>query len=160
MGTDLEKRIDRLESLEALRKLKHTYCKYCDENYDSEKLKTLFWDDAVWDAGPQFGQHKGPDAIAAFFKAVSASIVWARHYVINERIELSDDGNAATGEFQIIEPCTFKTDKGDQAAWLVGQYSESYTRRAGIWKYQTLKADIEFITPYDKGWAIAKSLEG
>ena len=156
--SNLEARIDRLESMEAIRTLKHSYCKYCDEDYNPEKLKTLFWDDAVWDAGEQFGQHKGPDAIAEFFQAVSADIVWARHFVVNERINV--DGDSANGEFQIIQPCTFKVKGEDQAAWLIGQYTETYTRRDGVWKYQTLKADIEFITPYEKGWHKAKSLEG
>lgn len=155
--SDLEARIDRLESMEAIRTLKHSYCKYCDEDYNPEKLKTLFWDDAVWDAGPQFGEHKGPEAIAAFFQAVSADIVWARHFVVNERINV--EGDSANGEFQIIQPCTFKVNGNDQAAWLIGQYTETYTRRDGVWKYQTLKADIEFITPYEKGWHKAKSLE-
>ena len=151
--SDLEKRVDKLESMEDIRRLKHTYCKYCDEDYNPEGLKTLFWDDAVWDAGEQFGQHKGPDAIAKFFTAVSADIVWARHFVVNERIDVDVDANTGAGEFQIIQPCTFKVEGKDQAAWLIGQYTETYSRRDGVWKYQTLQADIEFITPYEKGWA-------
>jgi hypothetical protein len=156
MASDLEQRLDRLESIEAIRRLKHTYCKYCDQNYDPDGLASLFWEDAVWDAGPDFGKHVGPAAIRAFFADVSAAIVWARHLVMNERIDV--EGDQARAEFQIIQPCTFKGESADRAAWLVGQYTESYTRRAGLWKYQTLRADIEFITPYELGWHKAKSL--
>jgi len=155
MSSDLEKRIDRLESLEAIRKLKHTYAKYCDENYNPTKLKTLFWDDAVWDAGEQFGEHKGPEAIGAFFAQVSTSFLWARHYVINERIELSEDGNSAKAEWQIIEPCTLNSEKGPEATWLMAQYNDVYTRRNGVWKFQRLQADINFMVPHSEGWAAA-----
>jgi hypothetical protein len=158
--SDLEKRIDRLESLEAIRKLKHTYCKYCDENYNPEKLKTLFWDDAVWDAGPQFGEHKGPEAIGKFFAEVSGSFLWARHYVINERIELSEDGHSAKGEWQIIEPCTLKGENGPEASWLMAQYNDVYTRRHGVWKFQRLQADIAFMVPHATGWAEATTPKG
>lgn len=158
MSTDLERRIDRLESLEAIRKLKHTYCKFCDNGYDPDGIASLFWDDAVWDAGPGFGSYRGPDAIREFFDGVSGQITWARHLVVNELIEV--EGDSATGEFQIIQPCTFASAEreGGQAAWLIGKYTEEYTRNDGVWKYQRLQADIEFITPYEMGWHKAKSL--
>lgn len=154
----LATRLDRLESLEAIRRLKHTYCKYCDENYNPEKLATLFWDDAVWDAGPGFGQHAGPAAIAAFFRQVSDSFLWARHYVFNERIDILDDGDNARGEWQILEPCTLKGEAGPTASWLMAQYNETYTRRDGIWKFQTLQAEIAFMVPHSEGWAKATTV--
>ncbi len=159
MSRTIEQRLDRLESLEAIRRLKHQYCAYCDDQYNADKLKNLFWDDAIWDAGPQFGQFIGPEAIASFFTNVSASIVWARHFVFNELIDLDEDCDSAQGKFQILEPCTFRTTKADQAAWLIGSYTESYRRREGLWKFQSLKADIAFISPYEKGWAKAKNLD-
>ena len=159
MSDELLRRIDRLESLEAIRTLKHLYCKHCDNGYDADAIASLFWDDAVWDAGPGFGRYEGPDAIREFFASVSADIIWARHLVVNELIDIA--GDSATGEFQIIQPCTFGNgDGGDggQAAWLLGRYEEVYARRDGIWKYLRLTAEIEFITPYEQGWHKAKSL--
>lgn len=158
MTDNLLRRIERLESLEAIRKLKHLYCKHCDNGYQPDAIASLFWDDAVWDAGPGFGSYRGPEAIGEFFASVSAQIIWARHLVVNELIEV--DGDRATGEFQIIQPCTFASGAGGQAAWLIGKYDEVYTRREGVWKYQRLRAEIEFITPYEQGWHKAKSLDG
>lgn len=155
MHDELAARVDRLESLESIRLLKHTYCKYCDEGYAPDKLATLFWDDAVWDAGPELGKHVGPQAIAAFFSKISGSFLWARHYVFNERIELSPDGERATGEWQILEPCTLQSDAGPTASWLMAQYNDSYARRAGVWKFQSLQADIAFMVPHSEGWARA-----
>ena len=155
MVDTLEVRLDRLESLEAIRRLKHAYCKYCDDHYDSQKLATLFWDDAVWDAGPQFGQHVGPVAIGAFFARISGSFLWARHYVFNERIDLLGDGDSARGEWQILEPCTVDGEAGPTASWPMAQYDETYSRRGGVWKFQTLRADIAFLVPHLDGWAKA-----
>jgi len=39
MSDDLAKRIDRLESIEAIKKLKHLYMNYCDLGYPPEKLE-------------------------------------------------------------------------------------------------------------------------
>lgn len=156
--SDLATRLDRLESLESIRRLKHSYCKACDNGYDAPAIAALFWPDGVWDAGPAFGRFVGPDAIREFFAEVSGQIVWARHLVTNEIIDIDPSGDAASGEFQIIQPCTFAGDDGPRAAWLVGKYTETYARRDGVWRYASLRADIEFITPYELGWHKAKSL--
>lgn len=159
MTGDLEARIDRLESLEAIRRLKHSYCKACDNDYDAAAIAALFWDDGVWDAGPAFGRFVGPEAIAGFFAEVSSQIVWARHLVTNEILDVDAAADAASGEFQIIQPCTFAGEEGPRAAWLIGSYTESYARRNGEWRYLSLRADIEFITPYELGWHKAQSLD-
>ena len=155
---DIESRLDRLESLESIRRLKHTYCKACDNGYDANAIADLFCADGVWDAGPEFGRHVGPDAIAEFFRGVSGAIVWARHLVMNELLDVEPGSDRGHGEFQIIQPCTFAGEQGPRAAWLVGRYEETYRRENGTWKYASLRADIEFITPYELGWHRAKSL--
>jgi ketosteroid isomerase-like protein len=155
----IETRVDRLESLEAFRRLKHAYCRACDDGYDADAIAALFWDDAVWDAGPEFGRHEGPAAIAAFFRGVSSAIVWARHLVTNELLEADVANDRGTGEYQILQPCTFAGDDGPRAAWLVGRYEEVYERRDGEWRYASLRAEIEFITPYELGWHKATSLD-
>ena len=41
MSDNLAKRIDRLESIEAIKKLKHLYMNYCDLGYPPAKLKGI-----------------------------------------------------------------------------------------------------------------------
>ena len=45
----LEKRIQVLEDIEEIKKLKHRYCALCDADYDADALAELFTEDAVWD---------------------------------------------------------------------------------------------------------------
>jgi hypothetical protein len=145
---DLAKRVRRLEDIEELKKLKAQYCAYCDDNYNPEGLAGLFIEDGVWDAGEGFGRHVGHEAIKAFFRAVSKDITFAAHMVLNPVLEV--DGDRATGKWYILMPATLKETT---AAWLLGKYDEEYVRVRGRWMYKSLKADILFFSPHDKGWA-------
>jgi hypothetical protein len=48
---DLEKRIKLVEDIEAIKKLKHQYCHYCDANYDADAIAALYTEDAIWEGG-------------------------------------------------------------------------------------------------------------
>lgn len=45
---ELERRVQGLEDSEEIKKLKVRFAKYCDNNYDTDKLGELFTEDAVW----------------------------------------------------------------------------------------------------------------
>ena len=54
---ELEKRLQTLEDIEAIKRLKARYCAMCDAGYDSDGLAGLFTEDAVWDGG-SFGTRR------------------------------------------------------------------------------------------------------
>ena len=66
---DLDRRIRRLEDLEAIKQLKARYAALCDANYDADGLAALFTADAVWDGG-QLGKSEGREAIRQFFPRI------------------------------------------------------------------------------------------
>ena len=76
----LERRVQRLEDLEAIRDLKARYAAACDNGYDADTLAAMFTEDAVWD-GATLGRHVGREAIRAFFQGSSSRISFARHHV-------------------------------------------------------------------------------
>ena len=153
-GETLEARIDRLEAVEAIKKLKHQYCAYCDDGYDPEGIASLFVEDAVWDAGEAFGRYEGRAAIKEFFRGVSKQIVFAAHLVVNERIEV--DGDRARGDWCLIMPGTMIDDDGKRVAhWLSGVYDDRYVRIDGRWLFESLKVTIHFVKPHLEGWADA-----
>ena len=59
MSGTLEERIQRLEDIEAIRRLKHRCMAYADDGYDAESIVTLITPDAVWDGGEAFGRQEG-----------------------------------------------------------------------------------------------------
>ncbi len=152
---ELERRIQTLEDIEALRKLKARYCAYCDAGYDAEGLASLFTDDAVWDGGT-FGRFDGRKAIYDFFAGISKTLPFALHYVMNPLIEVH--GDRATGRWYLLEPCTFA--EGSQAVWGAARYEDRYLKVRGEWKFQEVKLISSFWTPYEQGWARKQSVAG
>ena len=153
MDGDLERRLGRLEAIEAIRELKARYADVCDTGYDPVRMRPFFTDDAVWDGGPRFGRHEGIDAVCEFFAGVSSLITWALHYMIAPTIEVADDGRTATGSWYLLEPCTIATDNGPQAMIITGRYADHYRKEADGWKFSEVVLDCQTISPLDQGWA-------
>ena len=76
----LQKRIQVLEDIEAIKKLKADYAAVCDDKYNPEKGIKLFTQDGIWNGGKDFGVHKGRKEIKKFFQGVAKNIVFAVHF--------------------------------------------------------------------------------
>ena len=150
MTDDLAKRIDRLESIEALKNLKHRYMQYCDLGYPPEKLGPLFTKDAVW-TSKDFGRHAGRPAIETFFRGISGQIVFAAHLAMNSIIEV--DGDKGTGAWRILMPCTMIDGGKRISRWLLGDYVEEYVRLNGVWLFSKIDFVVNFNVPADQSWA-------
>lgn len=157
MNETLETRIDRLESTEAIRKLKHVYMNHCDVGYPPSELGPLFVDEAVWTSAV-FGHHAGRDAIEAFFGAVSARIVFAAHLAMNCIIEV--DGDTATGKWRMLMPCTMMEDGCKVSRWILGDYDEDYVRLDGRWLFRKIDFLVNFNVPSREDWAGSETVRG
>ena len=149
-STDLEARIDRLESIEAIKKLKHVYMTYCDLGYQPADLGPLFVDDGVWTSAA-FGHHAGRQAIEEFFGGISAQIVFAAHLAMNFVIDV--DGDTATGKWRILMPCTMFEDGAHVSRWILGDYVEDYVRHDGEWRFAKIDFLVNFDVPSLESWA-------
>ncbi len=145
---ELERRIQVLEDIEAIRKLKARYADACDRTYPPDELANLFAEDAVWDGG-SFGRHEGREAIRQFFTRASSDIPFAMHYMINPII--AGDGDEARGKWHLFQACTFSAG-GDTPIWGAARYDEIYRRIDGNWLFWRLNLISEFWTPFDQGW--------
>ena len=150
MTESLETRVDRLESIEAIQKLKHVYMMYCDLGYAPAQLGPLFVDEAVWTSAA-FGEHTGRKAIEDFFGGISAQIVFAAHLAMNFIIEV--DGDSATGRWRLLMPCTMMKDGAKVSRWILGDYVEEYVRRDGKWLFQKIDFLVNFDVPSLDSWA-------
>jgi hypothetical protein len=144
----LRRRVDTLESQDAIRRLKARYMQACDDRL-GRGIADLFWPDGIWEAtGPNTtGQVVGREAIAAMFEASPRRLTFTTHYLTNEAIEVESD--RATGRWKLFEPCTFKDRL---ALWMGGHYVDVFKRRGGEWKFAHLRLHIEFRTPFEAGW--------
>ena len=160
---DLDRRLRRLEDIEAIKQLKARYCALCDADYDADGIAELFTADGVWDGGSTFGVATGRDGIRAHFAGAAARVTIARHQVMNPIIEV--DGDEATGHWLLFQPCTNADRSGEQAVWLAATYADTYRRQgggAGVdgWLIASTAIDVAFFTPFDVGWAEQRFLTG
>lgn len=153
MGLEqLEKRIRVLEDIEAIKKLKATYCAYCDDNFNIPALRTLFVEDATWD-GSRHGSAQGREAILSTLANAQNWVSFSVHMVMNPIIEV--EGDEATGQWYLFMACTQKNG-GENATWVSLRYDEEYLRVDGQWKFTSQKLTEYFWTPFDQGWVNAR----
>jgi hypothetical protein len=153
---NLERRIQMLEDIEAIKNLKAAYAAVCDDRYNPEKAVKLFTSDAVWDGGKDFGVHKGTKAIKKFFGQVAQNIVFAVHYFLQPVIKVSKKGDTATGKWYLWQACTLR---GGVAVWIAGLEYDKYRKVKGQWLMSGMKLKLFFMTPYERGWHKIKILK-
>ncbi len=155
VSEQLEKAIVRLESIEAIKRLKHTYMEYCDQGYPPAKLGPLFTDNAVW-TSELFGRYEGRAAIEEFFGGVSADIVFAAHLALNGIIDV--DGDRATGQWRLLMPCTLSEEGEKVSRWMLGEYDETYERHGDTWYFSKIDVFMNFNVRADESWADSASM--
>lgn len=141
-ATDLERRIARLEAIEAIKQLKARYCEICDDDHNPERIASVFAPDGIWE-GAGFGKAQGHDAIRELFRGFQQLISFSQHNVMNPQIQV--DGDRATGSWYFLGPFTFR--KKNENKWLVLRYDDDYVRIDGEWKYQHLRATLRTESP-------------
>ena len=63
---ELEKRMTRIEDIEAVKQLKATYCDICDDDHNPDRITTIFAEDGIWE-GAGVGKAEGIAARARDF---------------------------------------------------------------------------------------------
>lgn len=128
MTTELERRIDRLESAEAIRQLAARYALALDQR-DVPTLVSLFVPDV------QTGQGGvGHAALAEWFDPVLRPYRITFHLIGNHVIDFVD-ADHATG----VVYCRPEHEVGDLWVVMPMQYWDRYERRDGVWSFKSRK---------------------
>jgi hypothetical protein len=149
----LNARIRRLEDIEAIRQLKARYCYACDDGYDADLLADLFIEDGVWDGGA-LGKAVGRQQILRFFQGSPDVIPFAVHMVTNPLIEI--DGDRATGVWYLFQAASYAPE--NTPLWGSARYDETYVRVGEDWKFESLRLNSHFWTPFHDGWIRTQSV--
>lgn len=150
---EVEKRIQLLEDLEAIKKLKVRYARVCDDGFDPEEMVKLFTENAVWEAKP-LGRYEGREGIRKFAEEASKQFVFSVHYFVGPYIEI--DGNKARGRWYTWCPATMAGGKG---VWASAVEDDKYEKVNGEWLISELKVTVWFNTPYEEGWHKTRFLD-
>ena len=147
---ELESRVRDLEATDEIRNLKAEYAAACDDSYDPDRIAALFVEDATWES-QGLGKFEGREAIREFFRGISSHFVFALHYGLNPKIEVT--GDTARARWYLFMPCTVADGSEGRAMWRAGVDDEEYVRVGGRWMFKSKKSAPIFSTPFEEGWA-------
>src|SRR5690606_28868247 len=157
----LTQRIERLEGTRAIKKLQRAFGFYVDRGLWSEAAD-LFSDDGTLELGSD-GVYAGKDRIREYLKRLHGGQEGLIYGQLNEwvtlqpAISVANDGMTATARWR---------DHGmlgqykQHAEWRDGIYENTYVKEDGIWKIESLRLYVNFVAPYEKGWARLGDGEG
>ena len=132
--TALERRITRLEDIEAIKQLKARYSHICDDMHNPDTIASVFAEDGIWES-EAFGKAVGHQAIRKLFQGFKDMFSFSQHNMMNPIIEVT--GDRATGIWYIMGPWTLT--KNNKETWMALRYDDDYVKINGEWKYQHLR---------------------
>lgn len=157
----LTARVERLEGTRAVKKLQRAFGYYVDRGLWGEAAD-LFTDDGTVEIGLD-GVYAGKARIREYLKRLHGNQEGLIYGQLNEWVTLQPavfvaaDGRSATARWR---------DHGmlgqykKHAEWRDGIYENSYVNEGGVWKIKALHLYVNFVAPYEKGWARLKPGEG
>lgn len=158
----LESRLRAVEDADALARLKARYGQLVDARYTrrgarpreelapiAREIAGLFSADAVWDGGAGLGVCHGREQIYQRFAEPTLQFSW--HFFLKP--DLHVQGDTARGTWDILSPCT--TAQG-RPMWMVGVEHDEYVREDGVWRHRSMRLEVVFMAPYERGWAPAR----
>lgn len=157
----LTQRVERLEGTRAIKKLQRAFGFYIDRGLWGEAAD-LFTDDGTIELGSD-GVYVGKDRIREYLKRLHGGQEGLIYGQLNEwvtlqpAIAIARDGMSATARWR---------DHGmlgqykQHAEWRDGIYENSYVKEDGVWKIESLRLYVNFVAPYEKGWARLSEGEG
>lgn len=150
----LDKEVDRLEGARAVKRLQRAWGYYIDRALWNEAAD-LFAADATIEIGAD-GVYVGRARIQQYLEHLGGGgigLPWGRlseHYQLQPVVDVAADGLTAKArwrDFALLGE--FKKD----AAWEDGIYENEYVKRNGVWMIQAMHLYVNFVAPFEKGWA-------
>lgn len=139
----LLRRIDELESRNAVRDLVTEYCRGFD-TLNFERFLAIWWEDCVWDIGPPFGMFDGHSGIHKAVKEVLWP-VWreTHHLTSNLKVEFGA-ADAANG---VCDVDCMGALRDDSVHMISATYTDRFERRKGVWKIKRRDVVIHYFNP-------------
>lgn len=145
LSDDLARRIDVLESREAIAGLAANYCHGFDKR-DADRFLGIWWEDCVWHIGPPFGSFKGHDGIQqALHEVLWPAWAQSQHVTSNLVIEFADADNASS---LCDVDCVGLLAGSSEATFVGATYADRLQRRHGVWKIAERTVSIHYFNTF------------
>ena len=158
---ELAQRIEKLEGTRAVKKLQRAFGYYVDRGLWSDAAD-LFADDGTIEVGID-GVYVGKARIAEYLRRLHGGQEGLIYGQLNEwvtlqpAVDMAADGLSATARWRDLG---MTGQYKQHAEWRDGIYENSYVREGGVWKIKSLRLYVNFVAPYDKGWARLQTGQG
>jgi hypothetical protein len=152
--SSLSAQVDQLEGARAVRKLQRAFGYYVDRGLWNEAAD-LFADDSTVEMGMD-GVYAGKARIREYLQRLGGGKPGLSYGQLNEHLQLqpkvdvSSDGLTAQGRWRDL---AMLGQFGKSAAWGDGVYENTYVKEQGVWKIKALHLYINFVAPFEGGWA-------
>lgn len=153
--SDLESRLQALEDIEAIKRLKYDYLFYSDHK-QPEKMRECFAPGEVTIDYGRIGLFKNRDELVAVFDQLAcAEHIIEMHHAQNPRVDLLST-STAKGVFGLYY---FMIDSHQNSVTqLGGYYEDEYEKLAGEWKITATAFKVTSTQIMDVGEGMAKIL--
>lgn len=155
MDKDLQRRVQRLEDIEAIRALKARYLFCCDRK-DPKGMRACFADGKVHIDYGAVGTFDNADALAKIFTDIAChDYMVEMHHGMNPQIEIIDDARAKgtwSLHYFLINTQTRNLTQ------LAGYYEDEYRIADGEWKISRTKFVPTSTLAMDIGEGVAKTV--
>ena len=147
----LVKRLQNLEDIMEISRLKAAYCEAVDGGWDrrthnGEAVASLFVEDGVWDAGRIGGRGERRQGIIGIIDSFQR-MPFAFHRVTNPDIRIN--GDEATGKWHII---AYLSQPDGTPVMFMGTYRDKFVRTPQGWKFKQLGGKAAYYTSLREGW--------
>jgi hypothetical protein len=158
----LTQRVEKLEGIRAVKKLQRAFGYYVDRGLWGD-ASDLFADDGTIEIGLD-GVYVGKARVREYLKRLHGGQEGLIYGQLNEwvtlqpAIDIAADGRSATARWRDLG---MLGQYKKHAEWRDGIYENTYEKGAdGIWRIKSLHLYVNFVAPYEKGWARLKPGEG
>ena len=157
----LTQRVERLEGTRAVKKLQRAFGYYVDRGLWGDAAD-LFTDDGTIELGVD-GVYVGKERIREYLRRLHGGQEGLIYGQLNEWVTLQPaitvaaDGTSATARWRNLG---MTGQYKRHAEWTDGIYENTYVREGGVWKIKTLRLYVNFVAPYERGWARLAAGEG
>jgi hypothetical protein len=142
----LEERIQKLEDIEEIRRLRMHYHQFINDGY-WDRFPELFTEEAVVDFG-YIAKGKGHKEIGEVFLRIPRNLDLVTQFIHNHLVDV--DGDTATG----LSYLDARYAQDGESVMVAGKFDEKYTRTKAGWRIQELKLHLYFSAPIThRGWA-------
>jgi hypothetical protein len=153
----LEREVQQLEDVRAVKTLQRAYGYYTDRALWSE-VADLFADDATLELGAD-GVYAGKPRILEYLRRLGGGRDGLSYGELHEHLQLQPvvhidkDGQHAKARWRDVG---MLGQYGKSAAWSEGVFENEYVKRNGVWMIQSAHLYVTFVAPFELGWARLK----